>query len=1038
MAFRPRLEALEDRTLLSTYLVTNTGDNNGVNPAVGAGTGTLRQAIVDANAANTGTAADPDLIQFNIPTTDPGYHAPAASIGITSVSLSANVATLTTSGTVPFSVGQTVTVAGLSNSFLDGDYQVTAVTATSFSYALAHADLASTADAGTASDPSWFTIAPSSALPAITDPIIINGYSQPGTSVNKLTTGDNAKLAIVLNGANVPGTDYVASAGLVMNASNSTVEGLAINGFGGSQIYATGNNDTFQGNFIGTDVSGTTTPFTPNLAQNSASDHAGIQITGSANLIGTNGDGVNDPAERNVIAGENYGVILRSTSNSVVAGNFIGTDASGTHALPNWVGIGTLLSANGDRIGTNGTDADLAEEGNLISGNAVGISFGVGGGSKPAETNGLVAGNSIGLDVNGNPLGNTRSGIFAGFSSSTITIGGNQANLANTIANTQSGPGIWIVNLAGSPTGIRIQGNSIHDNGELGIALGGSYPTPPTTPLTNDSVGHVGPNNFQNFPVLTLASSSSTSTSITGSFSEATEQNATLTLDFYANPTGSSSTYGQGQIYLGSRTVVTDASGNASFNAAFALGNLANDWVSATATDSNGNTSEFSQDIQVASAPGQTFTQSLSAALPQSSTGSNTMVIQANPNTINDVVSGLSPSNLGSTVVPVSVYLNLASGTYQQQTVQVPQGMTLYINGVPGTTIDPDSPAFTVTSGNVVVSNVTFVTTGDAPTILVTGGSLRLRHDTIQESTGYSDAAISVQGGTLDLGTTQHPGGNILNVNGTGQFLDVTNSSQVPAVGNTFEVNGAVVTPGPYVVTTTAGSGAGSLSDAIMQINADVSHVLYTSPSDPTRDEIDFDIPGLSSSTPGTITLGGSELLLTNSVIIAGPGAGLLAISGNEQSRVLEVAAGVNDTISGLTIENGLAPWSSGGVVNKGNLTLSNCTLSGNSCSNEFSAGAIFNSGSMMVSGCTLSGNSSGTLFNTGSMTVTDCTFSSNSGGSTLVNGVAPTVSSCTMTVTNCTIADNSVVTLSAFRPKRLCGNLLGRSHHHGEHHGRS
>ena len=84
--------------------------------------------------------------------------------------------------------------------------------------------------------------------------------------------------------------------------------------------------------------------------------------------------------------------------------------------------------------------------------------------------------------------------------------------------------------------------------------------------------------------------------------------------------------------------MVTDASGNVSFNAAFALGNLAGDWISATATDSNGNTSEFSQDIPVAKAPGQTFTQSLPAALPQSTTSTNTLTIQADTTTINDVV----------------------------------------------------------------------------------------------------------------------------------------------------------------------------------------------------------------------------------------------------------------------------------------------------------------------------------------------------------------------------------------------------------------
>jgi hypothetical protein len=65
--YRPVLETLEDRQLLSTFLVTNTGDNSGVNPASGAGTGTFRQALVDANS-NPGM----DSIEFNIPLQRPG------------------------------------------------------------------------------------------------------------------------------------------------------------------------------------------------------------------------------------------------------------------------------------------------------------------------------------------------------------------------------------------------------------------------------------------------------------------------------------------------------------------------------------------------------------------------------------------------------------------------------------------------------------------------------------------------------------------------------------------------------------------------------------------------------------------------------------------------------------------------------------------------------------------------------------------------------------------------------------------------------
>ncbi len=544
MVPRPRLEVLEDRLAPATLTVNSTADTvSGTTPTLD-----LREAILLFNSGGTAT----DSLGNSLAT------AKTTQIDTSSGGFGTN-------DTIKFNIPTT--------------------------------------DSGYNNTTGAFTIQPLSTLPAITDPMIINGYSQPGTNANTLTNGETAKLAIVLNGANLPGTDYVASAGLVINASNSTVEGLVINGFGGSQIYATGNNDTFQGNFIGTDVSGTTTPFTPNLAQNSASDHAGIQITGAANVIGTNGDGVNDPAERNVIAGENYGVVLRSTSNSVVAGNFIGTDASGKNHLPNWVGIGTLLGANGDRIGTNGTDADVVGEGNIISGNAVGIAFGVGG-TIPSETNGLVAGNSIGLDVNGNPLGNTRAGIFVGFNSSAITIGGNLANLANTIANTQSGPGVWIVNLRGSPTAIRIQGNSIHDNGGLGIDLGGNYPTPPTAPLANDSAGHVGPNNFQNFPILTAAQFGS-SVLVSGTLNSAA--NTQYTVDVYASPTADPTGYGQGQYYLGATTVNTDNYGYSSFTANFSAASLPGGvvpagWaVSATATDPNGNTSEFGPDLSASS-----------------------------------------------------------------------------------------------------------------------------------------------------------------------------------------------------------------------------------------------------------------------------------------------------------------------------------------------------------------------------------------------------------------------------------------------------
>jgi titin len=180
------------------------------------------------------------------------------------------------------------------------------------------------------------TISPASALPVIARPTFVDGYTQSGAGENTLPNGENAVLKIELNGASVPGTNEFTTIGLAIASSNSTVQGLAINSFGGSNIYVTGSYDHIQGNFIGTEATGTQTPFVPNLSQFAASDHVGIHVNGgSHNVIGTDGDGVNDPGERNVVAGNNYGITLRSTSNTVVAGNFIGTESSGTHALPN-------------------------------------------------------------------------------------------------------------------------------------------------------------------------------------------------------------------------------------------------------------------------------------------------------------------------------------------------------------------------------------------------------------------------------------------------------------------------------------------------------------------------------------------------------------------------------------------------------------------------------------------------------------------------------------------------------------------------------
>ena len=137
---------------------------------------------------------------------------------------------------------------------------------------------------------------------------------------------------------------------------------------------------------------------------------------------------------------------------------------------------------------------------------------------------------------------------------------GNRIGLAaagteNTIAfNTGNG-----VHADGAAAiGTEIRSNSIHDNVGLGIDLG-------TDGVTANDAGDAdtGPNNLQNFPVLTAATPSGGSTTVVGSL------NSTATtwflIEFFSNSSCDASGNGEGQTFLGSHIYTTDGSGNVSF-----------------------------------------------------------------------------------------------------------------------------------------------------------------------------------------------------------------------------------------------------------------------------------------------------------------------------------------------------------------------------------------------------------------------------------------------------------------------------------------
>jgi len=459
-------------------------------------------------------------------------------------------------------------------------------------------------------------------LPEITQPVTINGYTQPGSHANTLGIGNNAVLLIELNGAGA------TSVGLNISAGDSTVEGLVLNRFPGNaiELRSLGGNKIV-GNFIGTNATGTAA--LPNggsgvsiLENTSLSDdvhfdsiggpasadrniisgngtngvsidmndpkatapgksapsfnqvqgnYIGTDVTGTKAIgNGANGVFINASASNqilgNVISGNAIGVQIGGLGSSLngVTGNFIGTDPTGMISVGNGVGINVGDGASGNTIG--GTTA-MAR--NVISGNqGSGLTFT--DGTDPTEQN-KVQGNFIGTKADGlNALGNGADGIL--LLASDQMIGGTDAGEANVIAF-NGGAGVNV----SSGSGNTILSNSIFAN-HVGIVLGS------------------GANHDQAAPVLTSVTSTSGGTLVRGTLTST--PNTSLTIQFFATPNTSAMGTAQGQKLIGTATVFTNSSGVATLAillpGSFPFGQ--NVTATATTTPAN-NTSSFSNAI---------------------------------------------------------------------------------------------------------------------------------------------------------------------------------------------------------------------------------------------------------------------------------------------------------------------------------------------------------------------------------------------------------------------------------------------------------
>lgn len=337
-----------------------------------------------------------------------------------------------------------------------------------------------------------------------------------------------------------------------------------------------------------------TTPAAPNTATVGTNAKLRVELRGGNAGSGSSGLTILGSSPSNsvvrglVINNFTRGIgVLENVSNEQptgvkIEGNFIGTDASGTVDQGN-SDEGVVVVGSANIIG-----GDTSDKRNLISGNDDnGIEI-----DSPEENR--VEGNLIGTKANGTkPLGNGSDGVRLSFNSSNNTVGDDDAsdgttNAANTIAfNGSDGVGVIV------GTGNRVLSNSIHSNGGLGIDLAGGTEDANGVTKNDKKDPDTGSNDLQNFPVLTRATTKGTTTTIKGTLNST--PSTTFTIQFFSNPKKDTSGFGEGRTFLGEKTnVTTDGDGNATFTFVPPQRVPRGQFITATATDPEGNTSEFS------------------------------------------------------------------------------------------------------------------------------------------------------------------------------------------------------------------------------------------------------------------------------------------------------------------------------------------------------------------------------------------------------------------------------------------------------------
>jgi hypothetical protein len=406
---------------------------------------------------------------------------------------------------------------------------------------------------------------------------VISGNQQSGVSITDVTAAGTVvaanyigtdctgalRLANLLHGVYLWGSRDVTIGGATTGRRNI----ISGNYWHGVFLFGSDVRSSVLGNYIGTDVTGTVA--IPNSWAQVTS--AGVYLRDARyNQIGGPG-----PGEGNLISGNAvFGITLDWASYNAVQGNRIGTNAAGTAALPNQV-FGVYIP-NGTYNQVGGTAAGT---GNLVSGNALSGVY-----IEAGNVN-TVKGNWIGVDASGTAaLGNGDDGVKIVSSRYGHWIGGTEPGAGNVIRfNTAHG-----ISIVDASTANRLLGNTLSANGLLGIDLGEDGVT-----ANDPGDGDTGANQLMNYPVILAAGATATELLVSGTLDASNPP--TCRLEFFASDARDPSGYGEGQTYLGNGTPAADGTFTVTLSTVVSFGT----WVTATATDADGNTSEFALCVAV-------------------------------------------------------------------------------------------------------------------------------------------------------------------------------------------------------------------------------------------------------------------------------------------------------------------------------------------------------------------------------------------------------------------------------------------------------